>query len=162
YFEAYAAAYRLRRFIRFSTRVERVEPGAGGWRVVLGSGEVEDVRSVVVANGHHWDPQWPEWAVGASVPTIHSHDYRIPDAFAGKRVLVVGGGQSAVEIAIEVSRIAARTSMSVRTGAHVLPRRILGSPFDSLDIASINRLPWRLLNWITSALVRVSRAGDPA
>jgi hypothetical protein len=74
-------------------------------------------------------------------------------------VLIVGAGQSAAEIAVEVSTVAEQTFMSMRGGVHVLPRRIGRLPYDTADVAPLNRLPWRLLNAIYGA--RVTRALGP-
>src|SRR5262249_12429084 len=106
-------------------------------------------------------PTWPDLPGTSSAGIIHARAYRTPDVFAGTRVLVIGSGQSAVEIATEVSRVAARTVMSVRHGVHVLPRRLLGSPFDRLDVDLVNRLPWPLLNWISEQLFSVAQKDDP-
>ena len=163
YLAAFARAFDLRRSIRFSTRVERVEPlGGGSWRVGVSGGPAERYRAVVVASGHHWDPCWPELPGTSTAAITHAHAYRTPDEFAGTRVLVIGAGQSAVEIATEVCRVAARTVLSVRRGAHVLPRRLFGSPFDRLDRDLLNRLPWRVLNWIAAALASAGRGADAA
>ena len=73
--------------------------------------ETHRYRAVLVANGHHWDPRWPEPAFpGPRVQgeQMHAHDYREPEGFEGKRVLVLGIGNSATDIAVEASRIAAR------------------------------------------------------
>jgi flavin-binding monooxygenase-like protein len=164
YLSAYAARFDLRRHVRFSTRVERAEPeGRDGWRVRLSSGEVARHRAVVVANGHHWDPRWPVFAGSTTAAVTHACTYRTPEPFAGRRVLVIGAGQSAVEIALEVSRVAARTLVSVRSGAHVLPRWILGRPLDRLDVDVVNRLPWRVLNGIMRLVAgRAAAHGFPA
>jgi Flavin-binding monooxygenase-like len=163
YLEAYARAFDLRRHVRFATRVERVEPaGQEGWRVHLRGGETVRHRAVVVANGHHWDPCWPELPGTTTATMMHARDYRTPAPFAGRRVLVIGAGQSAVEIALEVSRVAARTLVSVRSGTHVLPRRLFGRPLDFLDGDLMNRLPWADLNRIMRALLRLARHDDPA
>jgi dimethylaniline monooxygenase (N-oxide forming) len=90
----------------------------------------------------------------------HSHEYWVPDRFAGRRVLVVGAGQSAAEIAVEASAVANRTLLSVRGGVHVIPRWIGRRPYDAADVAPLNRLPWRLLNRIYGR--RVARTLGPA
>src|SRR5262249_17389140 len=89
----------------------------------------------------------------------HSHQYRTPEPYSGRRVLVVGAGQSAAEIAVEVSSVAARTFMSIRAGVHVIPRWIGRRPYDAADVAPLNRMPWRLLNTIYG--LRISRALGP-
>jgi Flavin-binding monooxygenase-like len=160
YFEAYADTFDLRRHIRFAASVERLEPlGHHRWRITLHDGRSAEYGAVVVANGHHWAPQWPQLAGASSTPLMHAHAYRTPEPFAGLRVLVIGAGQSAVEIATELSRVAARTMVSVRGGAYVIPRHLFGRPFDLLDIDLLNRLPWRFLNWLFAALVQVGGDG---
>src|SRR5215207_5517774 len=147
YLEAYGASFGHRRFIRFRSTVEWLEPVPDGtWRVLLDDGSVHRFRAVVVATGLHWCPKRPVHPGRFFGAVSHSHDYRVPEPFAGSRVLVVGGGQSAAEIAVEVSGVATRTCISVRHGVHVIPRSIGGRPYDASDISPINRLPWRLLN----------------
>jgi cation diffusion facilitator CzcD-associated flavoprotein CzcO len=163
YFERYARAFDLRRRVRFRTAVERVEPaGRDGWRLSLRGGQTVRHSAVVVANGHHWAPRWPELPGTTTAAVTHAHDYRTPAPFAERRVLVIGGGQSAVEIGVEVSRVAARTVLAVRSGTHFLPRRILGRPYDLLNGDLPNRLPWPLLNRVMRRMLRLTRYDDPA
>jgi dimethylaniline monooxygenase (N-oxide forming) len=149
YLRAYAEEFGLRRRISFGMTVEGVVPDpGGGWRVALDDGSSRRYDAVVVATGHDWCPRLPEPPESFSGETSHSHDYRTPDPFAGRRVLVVGAGQSAAEIAVEVAAVAARTCISVRRGTHVIPRRIGGRPYDELDVSPLNRMPWRLMNLV--------------
>ena len=78
---------------------------------------------MLVANGHHWDPRWPEPAFPGAEEfegeQIHAHHYREPDVLRGKRVLVLGIGNSATDIAVESSRIAEKTFLAMRRGAYV-------------------------------------------
>src|SRR5262245_44490427 len=91
YLTAYAEAFGLHRLIRFGTTVERIEPGPeGAWRIELDSDSVRHVRAVVVAIGVFWCPKLPEHPGDFAGEVIHSHDYRTPESFAGRRVLVVG------------------------------------------------------------------------
>ncbi len=160
YLAAYADASGLRERIRFGVTVERVEPDPdGGWRVALHDGSVRRYRAVVVAVGLFWSPKLPEETAGFTGQVCHSHHYRTPAPFAGRRVLVVGGGQSAAEIAVEVAGVAARTCLSIRSGAHVVPRWIGGRPYDLADVEPLNRMPWRLLNRIYAR--RVARQFGP-
>ena len=89
---------------------------------------------MLVANGHHWDPRWPEPAFpGAEAfagEQMHAHYYREPDVLDGKRVLVLGIGNSACDIAVESSRIAEKTYLAMRRGAYVLPKYLFGMPTD--------------------------------
>ena len=114
YFDEYADHFGLREKIRFRTEVVSVEPADGEWEVTVedadGERETERYRAVLVANGHHWDPRWPEPAFPGAEEfegeQMHAHHYREPDVLRGKRVLVLGIGNSAVDIAVESSRIA--------------------------------------------------------
>src|SRR5215510_5046160 len=149
YLEAYAEQNGLRPFIRFRTTIESMEAGRDGtWSLHLGDGSVRSYRAVVVATGVFWCPKFPAYPGSFDGDVIHSHGYRTPEPFAGRRVLVVGAGQSAAEIAVEISRLASRTYMSVRGGTHVIPRWIGGTPYDALDVAPFNRVSWRLMNLV--------------
>jgi hypothetical protein len=160
YLDAYADAFELREFIRFRAAVERLEldPSAGWW-LTLDDGSVRRYRAVVVAIGLFWCPKVPAYPGAFGGVTIHSHEYRTPGQFEGRRVLVVGAGQSAAEIAVEVSRLAARTLMAVRSRTHLLPRWIGGKPYDTGDIDPLNRISWRLLNFVYG--LRVARELGP-
>ena len=138
YFQDYADAFELQRQIHFETSVERAEPRAeGGFRLTLSTGSVEDFDALVVANGHHWDPAWPEPAIPGEFSglELHSHSYLDPDephALRGKRILVVGMGNSAMDIASELGHpgVAEQVFLSARRGAWILPKYAFGKPID--------------------------------
>jgi cation diffusion facilitator CzcD-associated flavoprotein CzcO len=142
YFEAYTEHFQLRRHIRFRTRVDRVEAdAAGGFRVRLGDGSHRHYDAVIVANGHHWDPAWPDPPIPGNFcgVTLHSRDYVSPSEptdLRDKRVVVVGFGNSAVDIACELARpgAAARVVLSTRRGAWVLPKYVGKRPLDQLGL----------------------------
>ena len=133
YLRAYADRFGLRPFIRTSTPVERAErlPG-GGWSVRTAAGTTR-CAGLVVATGHNRRPRLPDLPGTFTGTLLHACDYRsptVPVALAGKRVLVVGGGNSGCDIAVEASRHAARTVHSTRRGYHVVPRMVMGRPSD--------------------------------
>ena len=141
YFQDYAGAFELERRIRFETTVERAEPRAeGGFRLTISTGAhstVEEFDALVVANGHHWDPAWPDPAIAGEFSglELHSHAYIDPDepnALRGKRILVVGMGNSAMDIACELGHpgVAEQVFLSARRGAWVLPKYAFGKPID--------------------------------
>src|SRR5262245_51553565 len=164
YLGAYADAFGLRELIRFGRTVERLGPAPGGtWWITLGDGARRRYRAVVIASGLFWCPRVPSHPGSFDGTVSHSHAYRTPQPFAGRRVLVVGAGQSAAEIAVEVSAVAERTIMSVRGAGHVIPRWIGGRPYDAADVDPLNRLPWRLLNLVYARRVaRELGAAPPA
>ncbi|MGN6557156.1 MAG: flavin-containing monooxygenase [Solirubrobacterales bacterium] len=149
YFDEFADHFGLREKISFNTEVLKVEPAEGEWTVTVrgpsGAEHTERYRAVLVANGHHWDPRWPEPAFPGSEEfegeQIHAHHYREPDVLRGKRVLVLGLGNSACDIAVESSRIADKTFLAVRRGAYVIPKYLNGKPIDETTTPLISRLP---------------------
>jgi cation diffusion facilitator CzcD-associated flavoprotein CzcO len=140
YFDEFADHFGLREKIRFGTevlRAEAIDGGAGGWDVTVAGADGEETnryRALLVANGHHWDPRWPEPAFPGAEEfegeQIHVHHYRESDILRGKRVLVLGLGNSATDVAVESSRIAEKTFIASRRGAWVLPKYLNGKPID--------------------------------
>lgn len=131
YLEAYADHFGIRPHIRFRTEVASVVPQSGGrWRVTLAGGDAADYDAVIVANGHLWDARLPDFPGHFDGMALHSHDYKTADPFDGKAVLVVGIGNSAVDIAVDLCRRASRVDLSTRRGAWIMPKYILGIPTD--------------------------------
>jgi hypothetical protein len=157
YLNRYADAFSLRDRIRFQTRVEHAErKEGGGWRITLDDGSTEEFDFLIVGNGHHWDPRTPEFPGSFDGETIHSHHYidpKTPMDFAGKRVLVCGIGNSAVDITSELSRkgVAEKVFISTRSGAWVMPKYLFGQPIGKL--AKTNpHLPVKLQRWLARPL----------
>jgi cation diffusion facilitator CzcD-associated flavoprotein CzcO len=166
YLADYADRFGLREAVRQRHTVERVtRADGGGWTVHAGGpdGPVRlDVEAVVVANGHNRAPKWPDpYPGGCTAEQLHSHDYRGPEQLAGRRVLVVGGGNSAMDIAVDASYAAARTLLSLRRGVWVVPKYLLGRPSDTLNGALARRLPWRLRQRISQTMLTAT-VGPPA
>jgi cation diffusion facilitator CzcD-associated flavoprotein CzcO len=167
YFDDYAAHFGLREHIRFNTEVTRAERATdGSWAVTLDGGETERFDALVVANGHHWDPRWPDPPYPGEFdgPQIHSHQYLNPHEpldFQGKRVLVVGMGNSAMDIACELSRpgIAEKLFLSARNGVWILPKYLFGIPMSRLGMLP-HWLPWQLGGFLTRLAVTLN-AGSP-
>lgn len=167
YFDAYVDHFGLRPRIRFRVRVDRVEPdGDGGFRVTTSDGATRTYRAVIVANGHHWDPSFPDPPFPGRFGgvTLHSSEYvdpAEPFELRGKRVLVVGIGNSAVDIACELSApgVAAKVVLSTRRGAWVLPKFVFGRPLDQLGVTP-GFLPLRVRQGIGHLLYRLI-VGNP-
>lgn len=133
YFNDYVDHFQFRRCIQFNTLVTQAMPLAGGgWEVTLQDGTTKRYRALLVANGHHWDARWPDPPFPGHFDgtVIHSHYYREPDAYKDRRVLVLGFGNSAMDIAVETSRVSAMTYLAVRRGFHVIPKYLFGRPLD--------------------------------
>jgi cation diffusion facilitator CzcD-associated flavoprotein CzcO len=149
YFEDYVDHFGFRDRIAFRTEVTRVQPVGDRWEVTLDGGETRSYDAVIVANGHHWDPKYPEppfpGQASFTGEQLHSHWYREADErFVDRRVLVLGIGNSATDIASETSRVSRMTYLATRRGAYVLPKFIGGVPLDQLAPSWANRLPFQL------------------
>jgi len=129
YLRAFARASELEAGITFGRGVDRVEPAAKSATVTLGN-ERRTYRGVVCATGTNWHPIVPDWATGAEALVRHVRDYRSPDELRGKRVLVVGLGNSGADIACDAARVAKTASVSIRRGYHFVPKHIFGMPVD--------------------------------
>lgn len=137
YFDNYVDRFGLREHITFETGVEHASRREDGvWEVRLDTGQTREYDALLVANGHHWDARWPEPAFpGADTFTgtqLHAHSYVDNSLFAGKDVVVLGMGNSAMDIAVESSYVAANTYLSARKGAWIIPKYVFGKPVDQL------------------------------
>ncbi len=136
YFEAYADHFGLGPRIRTGESVERIEPAGPpgtGWVVETAAGGSRRYAGVVIASGHNHVPRFPDLPGEFSGRLLHSADYKSPTepvAIAGKRVLVIGAGNSGCDIAVECSKHAAVTVHSTRRGYFVVPRFVFGRPAD--------------------------------
>lgn len=149
YLEGYAETFDLKQHIEFENGVLHAERrGDGGWLLDLQDGSRREFDFLVVANGHHWDPRHPDFPGEFAGTTLHSHDYidpRTPLDFTGKRILIVGIGNSAADIAVELSSKALENEvvLSTRSGAWVVPKYLAGRPADELYATS----PYLPLAW---------------
>ncbi|WP_229916238.1 NAD(P)-binding domain-containing protein [Streptomyces fructofermentans] len=166
YFDAFVEHFGLRPSISFRTEVVDVCPRGDQWSVTTRHRDTESSTSqtydaVLVANGHHWKPRWPQPELpGAAAfrgTRTHAHDYRTPEPFTGKRVLVLGIGNSACDIAVETSRVSQRTFLAMRRGAHILPKYLFGTPTDHLTNSWLARAPLGIQDRGLQLLLRLSR-----
>ncbi|MFN8204281.1 MAG: NAD(P)-binding domain-containing protein [Solirubrobacteraceae bacterium] len=163
YFDAYVDHFGFRDRIRFQTRVERTERGTnGGWTLTLGDGSSERFDALLVANGHHWDPRWPEPAFpGADTfagTQLHAHHYRDEEVLRGRDVVVLGMGNSAMDIAVESSYVARHTYLAARRGAWIVPKYAFGRPIDQLP--NDPRVPFRIRQAIIEKVL-LAQTGPP-
>ena len=167
YFDRYADHFGIRERITFNAEVEHVDRLEDGtWEATIagegvGGQVVNRYRAVAVANGHHWDKRWPDppfpGADRFAGEQIHGHDYRGPEMLEGRRVVVVGAGNSGMDLARDASHVAAATYLSVRRGVWVIRKRIDGKPVDQTLLPAW--LPWAVKQKAFEYLRR--RSGDP-
>ncbi len=169
YFDDYVDHFGLRDRIRFRTEVVEATPEDGGWLVTVEGPDAdrETIRytDLMVCNGHHWDARWPEPAFpGADEfagEQMHAHDYRTPEILEDRRVLVLGIGNSATDIAVESSRIAERTFLAMRRGAWILPKYFGSRPTDLATNGFFARAPLALQSAVMRLMLRAS-VGKPS
>ena len=166
YFNDYVDHFDLRGSIRFNTAVERaVRREDGAWEVTTSNGNSGVYQWLFVCTGHHWDPRMPDYPGLDTFAghQMHSHYYIDPFEpfdFRGQRVLVVGAGNSAMDIASELSQrpIASKLIVSMRRGVWVLPKYVNGRPVDQLPMPEW--LPQKLFRLIARRKIK-SLIGDP-
>jgi thioredoxin reductase len=158
YFQAYAKQFNLYPHIQFNTKVlhcERMDDGR--WKVEISSNdqqrtEIFDV--LVVCNGHHWNPRMPSYPGQFNGRFMHSHGVKRFSDFTNERVLVIGGGNSACDVAVESSRVAASVDLSWRRGYWVAPKFIMGKPADVFS-EKINWMPRWLWQRVSATSLRI-------
>lgn len=129
--EGYADRFDLRPHIRLNHEVIRAAPNAArDWTVVActpdGSEHRLRVQAVIAASGNYWQPRMPDWPGEFAGNLSHAQHYRSPERpqpVAGKRVVVVGLGNTACDLAVEIADAGAEwVGLSARSGAWILPR----------------------------------------
>lgn len=161
YLNAYTDHFGFRGLVTTGTTVEHAERGPdGGWVVRLRPGGTRRYDALVVANGHHRVPRWPAppFPGEFSGRQMHAHDYAGPEGFAGRSVVVLGMGNSAMDIAVEVSGVAEHVYLSSRRGAHIVPKFAFGQPIDRFNTPL--PVPWLLKRAFFNLVVR-STIGRP-
>lgn len=135
YFDDYVDHWGFRDQIQFETEVTAAEQADDGrWRVTLGDGTVREYGALMVASGgRHATPVYAEVEGRFTGRELHAFDYLGPEDFTGQTVVILGLGATSADIASEVSRVAEKTYLSVRTGHYVVPKLLEGRPIDKLS-----------------------------
>jgi len=155
YVRSFADAFGLRERIALATPVSHVEKEADGhWIVQLGTGKRLRYKAVVCATGCNWDPNMPAFAGHFDGELRHSVTYRSSEEFRGKRVLIVGAGNSGADIACDAAMQADQALISVRRGYHFIPKHVFGMPSDELSETGPH-LPLWLARPIFAGLLRL-------
>ena len=136
YLRDYADHFGVTPRIRFNTKVVRVGPSPAStstvprWQIETAAGDVNEHDTVIVATGHLTKPlEVAAFRDGFKGEYLHSHYYREPATFVGKRVCVVGVGNSALDIASDLAMTGARTVLVARSNALIIPKLVFGRPF---------------------------------
>ena len=163
YFDSYVDHFGFRDRILFETGVERAERLEDGtWELRTDTGESRRYDMLLVANGHHWDKRWPEPAFPGADEfegvQMHAHDYVDNESLRDKDVVVLGMGNSAMDIAVESSDVARDTYLAARRGAWIIPKYLFGKPLDTL--ATNPRVPFSIGGRVLEKIV-TSHVGRP-
>lgn len=154
YLEDYANRFHVVPSLR--VRLLRVDRERGGWRLETSRG-TQHAGQVVLATGYSASPYVPDWPGRESFTgrLLHSVEYREPSGYRGLRVLVVGAGNSAAEIAVELSAVADEVLLAVRTPPNIVPRDTFGIPSQLLGVV-LRGVPEPVMNRVTTALRRLT------
>lgn len=156
YFDEYADHFDLTRRIRFKSVVTGVVPEDTGYRLQFGDGTNERFDGVVVATGHQSKPRHPSDVKDFAGEYLHAHDYRVPEPYTGKRVLVIGPGNSGVDIAADLCTVTEQTVLCARSPVLIMPRMMFGVP-NSRTLVKIEKpwVPWAIRIWARAFLTRM-------
>ncbi len=158
YFQAYAAKFNLYPHIQFNTLVESCElDEANQWIVQTsheGVSKTEVFTHLVVCNGHHWKPRMPHYPGNFTGRLMHSHEFKNATPFKDQRILVIGGGNSACDVAVETSRVSAKTTISWRRGYRIVPKFLFGKPSDVVA-SRMAFLPTKLKFFFSELTVKI-------
>lgn len=175
YFSAFAEHFDLTKHFRFNTEVTSIERVDEGWKVswravkgAKGTGAGKGAAKgqtgsaiyagVILANGTLAEPSIPSFPGTFDGELLHSSQYKSAEVFHGKRVLIIGAGNSGCDIAVDAVHHAASIDLSVRRGYYFVPRYLFGRPTDTLNQG--RPLPARLKQAFDSRLLKLF-TGDP-
>ncbi|MGV3666611.1 MAG: flavin-containing monooxygenase [Leptospira bouyouniensis] len=132
YHRNFAKEYHLYPFIRFNTFINKITQSGEKWLVETNAKEMYLFQGIVCATGITWSPNQPRLKGEDTFlgQILHSVHYKSPNLFKGKRVLVVGAGNSGCDITCDAATNAEQAYISVRRGYHFIPKHILGKPAD--------------------------------
>lgn len=162
YFERFVDHFGLRRLIRFKSRVINIHPNfeSGAkrdkWIVETDSANGGAFDAVIVASGHLSKPRHDAMLSAFEGQYLHSHYYKSPEPFVGKRVCIVGAGNSGCDIASDLATVTPRTVLVARSGAQIAPKLLFGIPFTDVTMHLTHPLiPEVVVRLLTKAIIRV-------
>ncbi len=158
YFQGYAKHFGLYGYIEFQTVVKNCKRVAKNeWHITIQQNNKERTEvftDLVVCNGHHSVPRMPEYPGSFTGKFMHSHNYKKASPYKDKRILVIGGGNSACDVAVETSRVSKKTSISWRRGYRIIPKFFFGIPSDIVGARSA-WLPIKIRSWFNDRLLTI-------
>ncbi|MGC9526516.1 MAG: flavin-containing monooxygenase [Limnospira sp.] len=142
YLNQFADHFNLRQNIELRRTVTLVRPVENNrWEVRFDDGERRIYKGVLICNGHHWCKRFPEFEGQFNGEIIHSKDYKSPEQLRGKKVLVIGGGNSGCDLAAEAARVGKKSVLSLRESVWFIPKSFAGVPVSDL-------VRWWMPEWL--------------
>ncbi len=125
YWNNYSEHFGIKKYINYNSEVTSIVDHKTYWELATSSGEVFSAKKIILALGNNRVPKFPDWKSALSkIKYSHSSSYKNADRFKGKRVLVVGGGESGSDLAYEISAVARTSWISLRNSTGwVVPRK---------------------------------------
>lgn len=160
YVQSFAEHYQLKQHVSFKTEVTSARYENGKWLVQTSDGRERQYKGLICASGVNWQPSVPDFPGEFSGEIRHSVSYRSASEFKGKRVLIIGAGNSGCDIACDAASQADAAFISMRRGYHFVPKHIFGMPSDVFD-AQGPQLPMWLKQRVFPLLLKMI-IGDPS
>ena len=160
YFESYAKHFGVYSNIKFESWVQHVSRDRDGnwlvkWSDAAGNSQSDTFEYLMVANGHHNVPKFPSYPGNYTGKYLHSHDFKsVDESWRNKKILIIGAGNSACDIAVEASRVSKNVKISMRSPQWIFPKFIFGQPGD-VFAAKSRWLPRRVRQYGLKILVRL-------
>ncbi len=158
YFNDFADHFKLKEKFNFNCLVTKVEKNDDDTWVIQTDKEQYHLAGVVIANGNLSEPNIPTFKGSFSGEIIHSKEYKDPEIFKDKRVLVIGAGNSGCDIVVDAVHYSKFVDISVRRGYHFVPKYILGKPADT--IGGMIKLPFKIKRFVDSKILSLF-TGNP-
>ncbi len=147
YLHNFAEHFDLRPHIELNRKVTYVRPIENNlWEVTFANEEQRIYKGVLLCNGHHWCKRFPEFEGTFNGEIIHSKDYKRPEQLKGKRVLVIGSGNSGCDVAAESGRVGAKCMMSMRQSPWFIPKSFAGVPV-------VDLIKWWMPEWLQRLII---------
>lgn len=129
YLKVFCDHFNLQDNLELNRQVISIKPLKNNlWQVIFDQQETRIYKGVIICNGHHWCKRFPVFKGEFKGDIIHSKDYKTPEQLKDKRVLIIGGGNSACDIAAEAARVAQKSVLSLRESVWFIPKTFMGVP----------------------------------
>ena len=156
YFKDYVNHFGFGKNIQFKTAVTRVEKHGNKYLVTTDNKKTNEYDAVLVCNGHHWNPKFAAFDGKFDGKILHAHNYKTLDEFTDKEVLIVGIGNSAVDIACELTIVAKKVVISTRSGAYIIPKYLFGIPTDHISKPPLAYAPLALQRFALQTALQIN------